>query len=239
MDQNLTGVIAADITLYQPLYALIIIALVGPASAFISALAVLYATRRSQKHEELMAFHDIAKAERQKRRDLFAQLHSKKKRLVRLYFTRDEAKVNSSYYFNASKILEGQKGPKEDVDLNIEEQKYWVRRANDLGDLLSLEEERFFKIIGLISVSFPDPEDLSKLIDLINGTITLIPPDEPNFENLNDLDSWKKNTLYTLDAKVKNEYLQLIDDLMDFLKPYLKNEPMKESKTNGWWQFWK
>jgi len=70
-------------------------------------------------------------------------------------------------------------------------------------------------------------------------TLTLIPPDEPNFENLSDLDSWKKNTLYTLDAKVKIEYLRLIDDLMDFLKPYLKNEPMKEAKTKGWWQFWK
>jgi hypothetical protein len=69
LDQNLTGVIAANVNLSQPLYALMIIALVGTPSAFISALAVLYATRRSQKHEEFMAFHEIAKVERQKRKD--------------------------------------------------------------------------------------------------------------------------------------------------------------------------
>ncbi|MDD4161757.1 MAG: hypothetical protein PHW87_04680 [Methanothrix sp.] len=227
MDQNLTGLIAANITLSQSWYALGINALAGPISAAIGALAVYKTTQRSQRHEELMKSQEIAKADRQIRRDLFAQLYSKKRRLMQLYFSCFESKIYSAYHQRSEVIIIKQKKQIVNADSHIKEQrywkKYWIHRGHDLQDLLHAEEEQILKVIGLISVSFPETEELINLTSKINEIRTLIPPCMPDFEDLDSLENWKITTTRGLDAKIKDEYLKPLDDLMDFLQPYLQN----------------
>jgi len=176
------------------------------------------------------------KADLQIRRDLFAQLLSKKKRLTQLYFSSFETKIYSNYHTCSEAIFEAQENEGKVVDSYLKEQRYWkrywIRRGHHLQDILFAEEDEFLKLIGLVSVVFPETEGLKKLISKIDNIKTLIPPPEPILSDfktdpisaLNRLEKWKNDTTISLDAKVKKEYLQPIDDLIDFLKPYLKND---------------
>jgi hypothetical protein len=223
MDRNLMSLIVANFSLSQPTYTLIINALVGLLSALIGAGVVLYAAQRSHKHEEMMASQETAKEERQKRRNLFGQLFSERKGLTQLYFSRFEATIHSQVHESAQKILKKQNGLKEDIDRNIAEQSYWKHRGNELLEKLALEEMRLSEITGLISVSFPETQELTRLINQLNEIKTLKPPYQPDFEDLTALEAWKTDTLLRLDIKVKQEYLTPINDLIVFLKPLVED----------------
>jgi hypothetical protein len=115
-----------------------------------------------------------------------------------------------------------------------------MQRGNELNDRLYLEEKRLFELIGLISVLFPNTEELTTKIDRIykTPTLTLISPYAmPN--TLEQLESWKDNAIRELDVKVKEEYLQPIDDLLNYLNKYLESDPREEARTKNWCRFWK
>lgn len=82
---------------------------------------------------------------------------------------------------------------------------------------------RLSEITGLISVSFPETQELTRLINQLNEIKTLKPPYQPDFEDLTALEAWKTDTLLRLDIKVKQEYLTPINDLIVFLKPLVED----------------
>jgi len=113
----------------------------------------------------------------------------------------------------------------------MEQQIYWMQRGNELNDRLYLEEKRLFEIIGLISLLFPRTEDLTTLINRIYEirTLTLMSPCElPN--NLVELESWKDDKLRELSEKVREEYLQPIEDLLNYLNKYIEKESRMEKE---------
>jgi len=227
MDINLTGPIAANVALSQSWYALVLNIFGGAISAAIGALAVYKTTQRSREHEDLIRSQEDARADRQIRRDLIAQLYSKKRRLVQLYFSFNESKIYSRFYEGMISIILDRKIA--DADYHIKENRswseYWIHRGNDIQDLLHAEEEGFLKIVGLISLSFPETERLITLIGKIDEIRTLIPPYAPEFKDLDSLEGWKDTALRNLDTEIRDVYLKPIDDLMDFLKPYLETDP--------------
>lgn len=61
MDQNITDLMAANVTIFQPWYALIINASIGPISALIGAGAVYFTSRRAAKYEGFRALREERK----------------------------------------------------------------------------------------------------------------------------------------------------------------------------------
>ncbi|NBJ13998.1 MAG: hypothetical protein FNP40_00155 [Dehalobacter sp. 4CP] len=237
MDQNLTGLITANVFLSQTWYALVINALIGPLSALIGAGGVFYVTQRSHKHEEFMKSLEINQIKRQERRNLIAELQGTKKLLTQLYFSSYEAMIHSRYYQQSIVILENQRKSKDDFESSINEQRYWkrywIKNGNDISIALFKQEKQLFRVVGLISLSFPKTEKLNKLLDKVNEMEikTLIPPDAQSCMDFDQLEAWKWNATINLDSKVKEEYLAPINDLISFLKYYLEKESMKTGEN--------
>ena len=224
MDVNLTGQVAANL-IQNP----IMIVSAGSIGGFVTGVITLFGVIWTIKYYEK---RDEQKRENEmqiERRNAYIQLSSQKK-LSQLYFSRFESRVHSKYHL-ISKIQENQKTPKGDVEFHMEQQIYWMQRGNELNDRLYLEEKRLFEIIGLISLLFPRTEDLTTLINRIYEirTLTLMSPCElPN--NLVELESWKDDKLRELSEKVREEYLQPIEDLLNYLNKYIEKESRMEKE---------
>jgi hypothetical protein len=89
------------------------------------------------------------------------------------------------------------------------------------------EKEHLFELIGLISVSFVEADELIKLISRIYDIKTPIPPKAPETWDLSELNIWKENAIQNLDILVKEQYDEPIDDLLNHLRKAIHDEENK------------
>ena len=76
MDNNLTGAIAANVTLIQPWWVFVINALVGPISAVVGAGAVYWTSKRAHRLEREKILEEKAKSLREERKKTYVKLLS-------------------------------------------------------------------------------------------------------------------------------------------------------------------
>jgi hypothetical protein len=193
--------------------------LIGAGAALISA----YLANRHNRDLERLRFKN---SEFQRRKELIGQL-SGQKILSQNFFSSYEAHVYSDFHFNKRRIFKNL-GKSEDIlNLELEEQKYWIRRGNELKRDLLKEKEHLFELIGLISVSFVEADELIKLISRIYDIKTPIPPKAPETWDLSELNIWKENAIQNLDILVKEQYDEPIDDLLNHLRKAIHDEENK------------
>lgn len=223
MDQNLTGLINACVSLSQPNWVIIVNALIGPFSAFMGALGVYLATSRNIAHEKSMEQKKEIDMEWQNRKELLVQLWYERRALAQLYFSKFEATLNSRVHLSSMEISIKLGLPNDLVAHDRDEQVYWKNQGNLILKEITLKENELSKTLGLISLSFPETEELDKLINQVNKIRTLAPPRMPEFNKVEGLYSWKDSKICELHEKVLEIYIAPIDNLINYLTPLVKD----------------
>jgi len=226
MDQNLTGLIATNVTLNQPLYVLIINALVGPISAFVAAGAVYCTSQKAQEQEK----YRILQKERQEKRNAWLQAYSRLKGLKILlgsiYISYGHAYFESQHALaacvkNLEKIRMSMQGIEADENM-LKSQAYRqyeqaYQRSIELYHERAKSEKDLWEVIGSIEILFSGAEDL-------NDKVSQIEIAQKKYK----LKKWEKETL---DVQKRHLYDFLNKDFepaIEGLLVYLKSEIGKD-----------
>lgn len=250
MDQNVSGMIAANVALIQPWYSPYLSVLGGALSALIGAAAVYYTTKRAQK-QEILRFKNadqfekrkIKYAEYQRRQQSYSELRGNQRARMQIYAAYFSAQINANYHdlyaiVNAISRIDYNRGMTvSEINVifmhertnSIFYKEQQIERAK-LADLMLLSAEKssyFFSTLSLIKVLFPNTKELRDLIKQVEMFLGLfsflaIEFDRKYEKKVASITNSEINSNVTRDEYVGKWTSEIISDKNKDVKRYIK-----------------
>jgi hypothetical protein len=178
--------------------------------ALIALLGVIVGGRLSAK---LTFQNQFRLTTLQSRQQSYAAIMGKKFLITQLYVSRFEAFAYSEYH---ERLWHLAGSPKESLD--IEEAKHWMRKSEDFVIDIAKANQSLIESVGIVRATYPLTAELDALTERIYHFKTpVINPPSQGADRV-ALDSWKAQTIQTLQQVVEQEYAEPINALLTHLK---------------------